>query len=48
MILCRCASRREAEKIRDQDPFFQEGAAEYEIIEFLPTKMSQDFRPLLR
>lgn len=38
VILCVCGSREEAESIRDQDPFFREGAAEYEIIEFLPTK----------
>lgn len=47
VILCRCASRREAEKIRDQDPFYREGAADYEIIEFLPTKMSERFQALL-
>lgn len=47
VILCRCESRREAEKIRDQDPFYREGAADYEIIEFLPTKMSESFQALL-
>lgn len=47
VILCACESREEAESIRDQDPFFREGAAEYEVIEFLPSKMSQSFRALL-
>lgn len=47
VILCICGSREEAESIRDQDPFFREGAAEYEVIEFLPSKMSQSFRALL-
>lgn len=47
VILCTCESRKEAEYIRDQDPFYKEGAARYEIIEFLPTKMSDGFRALL-
>lgn len=47
VILCTCESREDAEHIRDQDPFFQQGAAQYEIIEFFPTKMSEGFRALL-
>lgn len=47
VILCTCESREEAESIRGQDPFYKEGAARYEIIEFLPTKMSDGFRALL-
>lgn len=47
VILCACENRKEAERIRDQDPFYKEGAARYEIIEFLPTKMSDGFRALL-
>lgn len=43
VILCTCGSREEAESIRDQDPFYQEGAARYEVIEFLPTKMTKGF-----
>ena len=48
VILCTCGSREEAERIRDEDPFYQEGAARYEIIEFLPTKMAPGFQTLLR
>ena len=47
VILCRCGSRAEAESCRDQDPFYREGAARYEITEFLPTKMAPGFQALL-
>ena len=47
VILCNCESLEEAERIRDRDPFYREGAARYEIIEFLPTKMTEGFRALL-
>ena len=40
VILCQCGSLEEAEAIRDRDPFYREGAAEYEIIEFVPSKMA--------
>ena len=32
VILCRCESLAEAEEIRHRDPFFYEGAADYEIM----------------
>ena len=38
IILCDCGSREEAERIRDEDPFYREGAADYEIIEFLASR----------
>jgi uncharacterized protein YciI len=47
VILCRCESLAEAEEIRHQDPFFYEGAADYEIIQFQPSKMAEDFAPLM-
>lgn len=47
VILCCCEGLEEAERIRDRDPFYQEGAARYEIVEFIPTKMSGGFRALL-
>ena len=47
VILCACENREEAEHIRNQDPFYKEGAARYEIIEFLPTKMSDVLQALL-
>lgn len=47
VILCACASREEAEQIRDEDPFYQEGAAQYTLTEFLPTKMAAGLQDLL-
>lgn len=47
MILYCCEGLEEAERIRDRDPFYREGAARYEIVEFIPTKMSGGFRALL-
>ena len=44
VIVCECESVEEAERIRDEDPFYQEGAARYEIIEFVPTKR-REFQP---
>lgn len=44
VILCVAETREEAEKIKEQDPFFKENIAAYEIIEFIPSKMSDAFR----
>lgn len=48
VILCACADREEAERIRNAGPFYQEGAAWYGIMKFLPAKMSEGFQALLR
>ena len=47
VILCSCESLEEAEEIRNRDPFFRKGAADYEIIHFQSTKMSPGFQALL-
>lgn len=47
VILCDAPTREAAEQIAAQDPFFREGAASYEIIEFIPSKASGAFRALL-
>lgn len=47
VILCNCESLAEAEAIRDRDPFFYEGAAEYEILQFRPTKAAEGLSALL-
>lgn len=44
IILCNCANIAEANAIMEKDPFYKEGAAQYEIIEFIPTKVSETFR----
>lgn len=44
VILCSCSNLAEAKAISEQDPFFKEGIAKYEIIEFVPSKSSEAFR----
>ncbi|WP_442904191.1 YciI family protein [Gordonibacter sp.] len=40
IIICTCADRSEAERIASRDPFFTQEIADYEIIEFAPTKFA--------
>ena len=40
IILCDCADAAKAREIMEKDPFFKEGIAQYEIIEFIPSKSS--------
>lgn len=44
IILCNCSDRAEADAIKEKDPFYSEGIAEYEMIEFVPTKSSEAFQ----
>lgn len=44
IILCNCSAREEAEALMVQDPFYTEGIAQYELIEFEPTKALDAFR----
>lgn len=44
VILCTCSSRQEAEQIMQEDPFYQENIAHYDILEFIPSKASEAFR----
>ncbi|MBI1921676.1 MAG: YciI family protein [Geobacter sp.] len=37
IILARAASRKELTEVLRQDPFYQHGVAEYEILEFTPS-----------
>ena len=43
IILCTASDRNEAEKIIEKDPFYKEGIAKYEIIEFIPSKSTEAF-----
>lgn len=43
IILCNCTTREEAEQIMKDDPFYRENIAQYEIIEFIPSKSSDNF-----
>jgi uncharacterized protein YciI len=47
MILGNFVDREEAEAFTLTDPFFKEGAARYEIVEFMPNKTSEEMSFLL-
>ncbi|MCY6371659.1 YciI family protein [Clostridium ganghwense] len=44
VILCNAKDLKEVEDIIKEDPFYQKKIAEYEIIEFLPTKYTDEFK----
>lgn len=44
IILCNCADMVEAKAIMEKDPFYKEGIAQYDIIEFVPSKSSEAFQ----
>lgn len=44
VILCNCSDMVEAKTIMEKDPFYIEGIAQYEIIEFVPSKSSEAFQ----
>ncbi|WP_346354745.1 YciI family protein [Azotosporobacter soli] len=43
VIIANVNSQAELQKILEQDPFYKQQAAEYETIEFTPTKMDERF-----
>ena len=43
IILINAKDRAELDEIIAQDPFFKNGVAKYEIIEFAPTKFAPEF-----
>ena len=47
VILCKADSRGEVEAIIAQDPFHEHRIAAYQIIEFTPTKFSEEFGKVL-
>ncbi len=47
IILCLAKDITLVEKLIQEDPFKREGIADYEIIEFSPTKCSSTFEPIL-
>lgn len=47
VILSQCHDRALLERELSQDPFQQQGIAEYEIIEFTPVKHHPQFTPFL-
>lgn len=47
IILCDCSDIAKAKTIMENDPFFKEKIAEYEIIEFVPSKFSEEFEGVI-
>ena len=47
IILVNSDDKEEVIKIILEDPFHQNGLADYELIEFTPTKCDERFRPFL-
>jgi len=47
VILALAASRDEIERLTLEDPFHVNCIAEYEITEFIPTKYSDRFKPMM-
>jgi len=47
VILVKAASRPELEAILSQDPFHRESLAQYQVIEFTPTKFAEGTQALL-
>lgn len=47
IILVRGDSLEAIKTLYQQDPFFTSGIADYEIINFTPTKYSDDFAPII-
>ncbi|UJF35452.1 YciI family protein [Paenibacillus hexagrammi] len=47
VILANVPAREELDRILSQDPFYQHDIAEYEIIEFQPTKYDERFQAFI-
>lgn len=47
IIICKAKDKTEVNCIISEDPFYKNEIAEYEIIEFLPTKYAKDFKPFI-
>lgn len=48
VIICNAKDKVEAERIIQEDPFYVNEVAEYEVIEFSPTKYSDDFKIFIK
>ena len=46
VILSNVKTKNELEVILEKDPFYQEGVAEYDIIEFIPSMVAEGFEKL--
>ncbi len=48
IIICNISDKMEAESIIQEDPFFINAVAEYEVIEFLPSKYKDGFEKFIQ
>lgn len=44
IIICNASSKNEVEQIITEDPFYIHQIANYDIIEFIPTKYNENFK----
>lgn len=47
VILCKCKNKEQAKEIMEEDPFYKNNIAEYEVIEFIPSKTSESFTSVM-
>jgi len=47
VIICKSENEKEVKEILKEDPFYSKNIAEYEIIEFSPTKYAEEFEIFL-
>lgn len=48
ILLCNAKNTEEVWNIFHQDPFYINGIADYEVIEFNPVKYAKDFEPFIK
>jgi len=48
IIVCNAADKAEVQHIISQDPFYTQGVAKYDIIEFTPTKFASEFKTFIK
>lgn len=47
VILCKSENEKEVKEILKEDPFYSKKIAEYEIVEFSPTKYAEGFEKFI-
>lgn len=47
IIMCKAKDKSEVNSMILEDPFYKNGIADYEIIEFVPTKYAEDFKQFI-
>ncbi|MDT8716855.1 GTP cyclohydrolase [Clostridium sp. 19966] len=47
VVICNAKDKEEAKLIMQEDPFYKNDVAEYEVIEFVPTKYKEGFEKFI-